>query len=197
MSLRTPVSAVLDGLLRDMPEEQVTLEWLMGRLGDRSFGLLLLLLALLGLLPGVSAAAGVLLTVPAAQMALARPRPVFPQRVAMRRFQARLLARVIRQVLPALHWLERFIRPRWALPRQAIMRVVGTVVMLLGVALLAPVPLSNVPPALAIALIALAYLEEDGVLLFAALAAAIVMLAIAAATAWQALSTTGWVPGLV
>jgi hypothetical protein len=33
----------------------------MGRLGDRSFGIVLLLLALLGLLPGVSPLAGVLL----------------------------------------------------------------------------------------------------------------------------------------
>jgi hypothetical protein len=68
---------------------------------------------------------------------------------------------------------------------------------LLGVTLLAPVPLSNVPPALAVALIAFAYLEEDGVLLCAALAAAVVMLAIAAAAAWQTLSTTGWVAGLL
>ncbi len=83
------------------------------------------------------------------------------------------------------------------MPLETTKRVVSVIVMLLGVALLAPVPLSNVPPALVIAAIALAYLEEDGVLLCAALAVAIVVLAIAAATAWQTLSMTGWVPGLV
>jgi hypothetical protein len=82
MLVRTPTSAVLDDLLGGALEEQVTLEWLMARLGDRSFGLVLLLLALLGLLPGVSAVAGVLLMVVAVQMILARPGPAFPRRVA-------------------------------------------------------------------------------------------------------------------
>ena len=71
---RPPTSAVLDGLLGPEAPERVTLGWLMDRLGDRSFGVVLLLLALLGLLPGVSAVAGVLLTVPAVQMIMARPR---------------------------------------------------------------------------------------------------------------------------
>ena len=73
MLLRTPTSAVLNDLLGDAPKEQVTLEWLMGRLGDRSFGLVLLLLALLGLLPGVSAVAGVLLMVVAVQRSWRAP----------------------------------------------------------------------------------------------------------------------------
>ena len=197
MLARKPTSAVMDELLGEEPGAQVTLEWLMGRLGDRSFGLVLLLLALLGVLPGVSALAGVLLLVPAAQMILGRTGPVFPRSVAKRRFEARRIARVVRRMLPVLRWLERFIRPRWATPFEATKRVVGGVVMLLGVTLLAPVPLSNVPPALAIALIAFAYLEEDGALLCTALAAAVVMLAIAAAAAWQTLSATGWVPGVL
>ena len=63
--------------------------------------------------------------------------------------------------------------------------------------LLAPVPLSNVAPALAVALIAFATLEEDGALLAVALAVALVMLAVAAAAAWEAVSAAGWVPGIL
>jgi hypothetical protein len=197
MTKPMPTSAVLDDLLGDAPVEQVTLGWLLDRLGGRSFGIVLLLLALLGLLPGVSVFAGVLLMVPAAQMILARRGPVFPRRVAGRRFEARRLARMVRRVVPVLRWLERFIHPRWTTPFEATKRVVGGIVLLLGASLLAPVPLSNVPPALAITLIAFAYLEEDGVLLCAALAAALVMLAVAAAVAWETMSATGWVPGLL
>jgi len=193
----SPTSVVLDGLLDQAPAEQVSLDWLMVRLGDRSFGLVLLLLALLGLLPGVSAVAGVLLVVPAVQMLLARPGPVFPRRVAARRFEARRLARVVRRVVPVLRWLERFIRPRWPTPFEATKRVVGGVTLLLSGLLLAPVPLSNVPPGLAIALIAVAYLEEDGVVLCAALAAALLMLAVAGAVTWEAMSAAGWLPGLL
>jgi hypothetical protein len=64
-------------------------------------------------------------------------------------------------------------------------------VLLLGVSLLAPIPLSNVPPALLIVLIAFAYLEEVGLLLCAALVT-VLMLFMAVATAiWQTMSATG------
>ncbi len=197
MLARTPTSAVLGGLLGEAPAEHVTLDWLMGRLGDRSFGIVLLLLAILGLLPGASAFAAVLLMVPAAQMVLARPAPAFTRRVGARRFKVQRLAGLVRRVVPVLRWLERFVRPRWTTPFEATKRAVGGVVLLLGGALLAPVPLSNVPPALAIALIAFAYLEEDGVLLCAGLAAGLAMLAVAAAVAWETLSATGRVPSFL
>jgi hypothetical protein len=70
---------------------------------------------------------------------------------------------------------ERFVRPRWTTPAEGTKRVVGGIVLLLSAGLLAPVPLSNVPPALAIMLIAFAYLEEDGLLLCGALVIAFVM----------------------
>jgi hypothetical protein len=197
MAACAPTSVVLDGLLGPEAPEQVTLGWLLGRLGDRSFGVVLLLLALLGLLPGVSAVAGVLLMVPAVQMILARRGAVFPRRVAARRFEAERLARVVRRVVPALRFLEQFIQPLWATPFGATKRVVGGVVLLLAASLLAPVPLSNVPPALATGLIAFAYLEEDGMLLAIALAAALVLLGAAALAAWEALGATGWVPGIL
>jgi hypothetical protein len=76
---------------------------------------------------------------------------------------------MIGRVVPVLRYLERVIHPRWLTPFEATKRVVGGVVLLLGVSLLAPIPLSNVPPALLIVLIAFAYLEEDGLLLCAAL----------------------------
>jgi hypothetical protein len=46
-------------------------------------------------------------------------------------------------------------------------------------------------------LIAFAYLEEDGILLCAGLAAGVAMLAVAAAVAWETVSATGWVPSLL
>jgi len=116
MTTRAATSVVLDDMLSGAPAKDVTLDWLMGRLGDRSFGFVLLLMALLDLLPGVSAVAGVLLMVPATQMILARRGPVFPRYVATRRFEAPRLARVSRRIVPVLRWLERFVRPRWATP---------------------------------------------------------------------------------
>ena len=68
---------------------------------------------------------------------------------------------------------------------------------MLRAGLLAPVPLSNVPPALVIMLIAFAYLEEDGVLLCGALTIALVVVAAVLLAAWETMSAAGWVPGLL
>jgi hypothetical protein len=197
MQARVPTSIVLSDLLgRDAPE-QVTLTWLMGQLSERSFGIVLLLLALVGLVPGLSLLAGVLLLVVAAQMMLGRPEPAFPRRISARPFATRRLVQAVRWVVPVLRALERIIRPRWPTPFQTTQRVVGGVVLLLACSLFAPVPLSNIPPALVIGLIAFAYLEEDGALLGIALVAALIMLSAALLAVWEALSTMGWVPGLL
>ena len=104
---------------------------------------------------------------------------------------------LLRYVVPVLRRLERFVRPRWTTPVEATKRVVGGSVLLLSAGLLAPVPLSNVPPALAIMLIAFAYLEEDGALLCGALAIALVIVAAVLLAAWETMSAAGWVPGLL
>jgi hypothetical protein len=49
----------------------------------------------------------------------------------------------------------------------------------------APIPLTNVVPALVIGLISLAYLEEDGLLLLIALLVSITVLAVASVAVWE------------
>jgi hypothetical protein len=56
--------------------------------------------------------------------------------------------------------------------------------LLTAAVLLTPVPLSNIAPAIVIALISLAYLEQDGLLLCFVLLAAVVLLGIASAAVW-------------
>jgi hypothetical protein len=87
---------------------------------------------------------------------------------------------LVRYVIPVIRWLERFVRPRWTTPVEGTKRVVGGIVFLLSAGPLALVPLSDMPPALAIMLIAFAYLEEDSVLLCGALVIAFVMVGMVA-----------------
>ena len=56
-----------------------------------------------------------------------------------------------------------------------------------------PIPLSNVVPALVIALVSLAYLEEDGVLLSIALLATAIVLALAAGAVWEMAAGAKWI----
>jgi hypothetical protein len=185
---------VLQGLLDDAPADHFTLGWLLGHLHRRSFGIMMLLLALVAMVPGISMVAGLLLAVPALEMIAGRVAPVFPRRIATRPLPTHHLARVVRRAVPVLRYLEKAIYPRWPTPFEATKRVVGVVVLLMtALLLLAPVPMIQVLPASVIALLALAYLEEDGVLLSISLFAAITLLGIAAAAVWETVVGVGWI----
>jgi hypothetical protein len=186
-----PTSAIIGDLMKDAPEERVTLDWLLESLGDRTFGILLLLLGMLGMIPGVGTFAGLLLLVPAAQMALGRNAPDLPDFVGHRRLPCGALAWLSRHVAPSLAWIERFTYPRWLKPSRTTRRLIGLTVMALAVTLLSPIPFTGIIPSLAIMLLALALVEKDGVLLTVAMVLAAVSLAITAGTIWLALSTPG------
>lgn len=193
---RIPTSALLEALIAEAGGAEVTVGWLMQRLGERGFGMMLMLLGLLALLPGLSAVAALALMLPAGQMMLAREAPVLPRRIGARAVAVTRLGALLGRVMPALRLLERGIRPRWPTPFEATKRVVGVVVMGLAVALLTPVPLSNLPIAASLILIAVAYLEEDGLLLAAALALALALLAGAAFLGWTTFRAAGDGTGL-
>jgi hypothetical protein len=86
-----------------------------------------------------------------------------------------------------LRYVEKLTHPRWHTPPETTKRVVGAVVMMLSLTLIViPIPLSNVVPALIIALISVAYLEEDGLLLSIALLSGLFSLAVEAGALWGA-----------
>ena len=101
--VRAPASAVLQGLLDDAPADQFTLAWLLYHLHRRSFGFIILLLALVAMLPGISIVAGLLLLVPALEMIAGHVVPVFPRRIATRPLPTRHLARALRDPSALAH----------------------------------------------------------------------------------------------
>jgi hypothetical protein len=191
MKARVPTSIVLEELLKEAQLDHVTLAWLTDGLRERSFGLVMLIMALVGLIPGPSFLVGILLVFPAFEMILAREGPSFPRFIASRPIGTRRLAPLIERTTPLLKRMENFIHPRWRTPFEATKRFVGWVVLLLAVTMFSPFPFSHIIPALVVMLISFAYLEEDGVLLCISLAAALVSLAITSATVWAAVRATG------
>jgi hypothetical protein len=184
MDVHVPTSAVLDGLLRKAPSGAVTIDWIMDGLRERSFGIVILILGLFALVPGLSTVVGILLAWPAVQMILARNSPRLPRRIAAWPLPAQKVSRLVARTVPVLRRIETMIRPRWPTSFAWTKRVVGAVIMLLGVTLVGPIPFSHVIPALAIMLVALAYLERDGVMLAVGLVVALMSLAISAAAVW-------------
>jgi hypothetical protein len=189
---RTPTSIMLERLLEEAPGDTVTLDWLIGELRERSFGFVMLLMGMVALIPGGSTFIGFLLAYPAIQMIMAREAPTMPAFIAKRRISTARLATVARRAASALKRVERFIRPRWRTPFEATKRVVGVVILALAPTLIWPFPFSHIIPAMVIMLLALAYLEEDGVLLVLALAAALLSLGITGVTVWASIRATDW-----
>jgi len=195
LSPHVPTSVALMRLLDDAPADRVSLAWLIGRLGKRSFGLLVLIVAFLGLAPAVAMLAMLLLPFPAIQMVLGHERPNLPHFLARQSIPTRRLSRLAAWSIPSLRRMEVFIHPRWPTPLEATKRLVGLTILLLAVTLIAPFPF-NIIPTLVIILIAFAYLEEDGMLLCISMVAAALSFSITAGTVMATMRATGFLERL-
>jgi len=173
---RTPSSRVLEDLLRQAPPDQFTLGWVLSTLHQRSFGVVILFLGVLATAPVGSSVPGIMLTA---------WQSIFARFITNRWLPTQYLFRLGHRAIPVLRYLERVVHPRWPRAFDVARRFVGIVVLLLTAALLlTPIPFSNIPPAVLIILIALAYIEEDGLLLCLAFLAAFILIGIESVAVW-------------
>src|SRR5690349_11222835 len=128
--------------------ERLSVGWLMGELGERSFGLTLLVMAVIALMPGLSTVVGLLIAWPAIQLMLGHDQAVLPRVMARREVDVGRLSRVVAVLVPRLAWVERLIRPRWPEFFGTARRLTGAAMLLVGLTLISPVPFSHVVPAL-------------------------------------------------
>jgi hypothetical protein len=151
------------------PAEGMTLGALLERLSERGHALLALVLVIPFLqpipLPMLSTAFGLVVTLVGAQMALDRP-PWVPGRLARRPLSAELIGRIAQAGQKLFLRFEHLVRPRIRFfhAHPSMRRLAGATIAISGLllSLPLPVPASNLMPALAIALLAMGSLEEDG-----------------------------------
>lgn len=167
--------------------DSITVGEIVDGIRGRAFGLLLLLFGAVDVVPlppGASSLAGVPVLIIGVQMALGRPRPWLPQVLRRRSFEREKLVNGLRRIEPYVRALARVSRPRWPRVVRALFpRFVGTVVIVLALVIMLPAFFTNTPPALATVLLAIALIEEDGLLLIVGLAAAVLAVAISAVLA--------------
>jgi len=158
----------------------------------------MLILGIAAAAPGISLLAGILLLIAAFQMMLGHSRLTFPSRLATRELPRRPVDAVVRRTIPILARIESAIYPRLATPPQTTKRFVGFVIFVLAVRLLVtPFPLSNILPAVLIAFISLAYLEQDGLLLIVGLLAGCLLLVLDLGVLWQLTHDAQWMRDIV
>lgn len=175
-------SAVLVAALRAGSDAQVTLGELVHALHERAFGFLLALVGLVSCMPlppGLSSLAGVPVLVLGAQLLRGREEPRLPRWLLARALPRARLIHGLERLAPRLAWIERWTRPRRPeLTRALAPRPVGAVVLVLGAYITLPMMFTNVPPAMATVLLAVALIEEDGLLLAIGFLAAALALAL-------------------
>jgi hypothetical protein len=88
---------------------------------------------------------------------------------------------------PLLRAIEHLGRPRWTIPHAIARRLVGALVLFVALSALWPLPLVNIIPGAIIVVRAIAYLQDDGLLLTFSVAAAFLSLAGFGWTAWKSI----------
>lgn len=180
---QTSASILLEELHDAFPNEKVTVAELIDRLEGRAIGLALLILALpmcIPNVPGISTIFGLLIVAPAVQMIFGGSSLWLPRRVRQWSFSRDGLQRAIRGATPYLKRIERYVRPRWSwLTRAPLTTLFGVQVLVMAIVLMLPIPLGNWPPAITLALMALAMLQRDGLLMLLSVPAGAASIAIA------------------
>ena len=161
--------AILDALLDGDPTQSLDFDDLLDGLGRRAFGMLLFVAALPTFIPIPigGALSGPLIMLVAAQLLVGMVHPWLPGFIARRGPKRQALARFERMVDPWLARLERIVRPRLTavLDHPLATAFTGLLLLLLGLLLALPIPLTNYVFGGLILLYALALLERDGALM--------------------------------
>jgi len=184
---RRTISKVLADLRERTATERVSVRDIVDVLGDRGLDLAILVWALpnavgLGVIPGISAIFGLPQFFVAVQMLWGVDCLWLPVRFLSRSIAGADLRRVIDAAAPRLTRIEHILRPRWLfLSSTAAERVLGLVIAVLAAVQILPIPLSNLPPAVAAALLAIGLIARDGVFVLLGLVIAVGSIALTTA----------------
>jgi hypothetical protein len=161
-------SDVVARVAEETPGERIPLGDLIDALGERTFGLVMLVLALPCAIPflyGVPQVVSIPMLFVAAQLVIGRRALWLPQGLRARSFSKADYAAMIARARPWLLRLERLSRPRLvALTRPPLDQVVGLAMLIASLSIAVPLPLTNTVPGIGVAILALGLIERDGLL---------------------------------
>lgn len=150
-------------------QSSFTLYELMEILQERSFGLLLLLMALpnalmISSIPGISSFFGIILMLVSLQMIQSRHILWFPPSLAQKKFSRESLESILKRSHSYLHPIEKHLKSRWHfLTSSCFERVLGVVCLIHSILIALPIPLGNFLPGIVLIFISLGILAKDGV----------------------------------
>ncbi len=164
-------SDVLLELAESFPNERVSVGELVDGLKDRAFGMLMLVLALPCCLPflyGIPQVVSVPMIFVAAQIVMGRHTLWLPEKVRARSFSRDSFRDMAARAKRYVGWAEALARPRlrW-LTRGPFERFFGLLMLIFSLSIAVPLPMTNTTPGIAVAIMSVAFMEEDGLLMVA------------------------------
>lgn len=162
-SVHDKTSDLLKAALDALNHKSTTAGELMRSLGQRSFGGILILFAVLGLVPGISIVTGFVIFILGIQLVCGFDAPRLPRKLMDKKLETRVTRKVLTKCIGYVEYIERWVHPQWiVLTQPAFTRALGFIVLALGLIVMLPLPFSNMPPAIAVILMATGQLERDG-----------------------------------
>ncbi|HEV7353430.1 MAG TPA: exopolysaccharide biosynthesis protein [Brevundimonas sp.] len=155
---------LIAGLADRAGPDGLTIGEIVDRLDERSFGVLILILAVPCLVPalyGVPQIVGIPILLLAGQMLVGREEPWLPRAILARRVSKAWLDRMADFAVKRMGWFERLSRPRlkvfaegWAERAAAAFMILATLTIVL--------PMTNTVPSVALTLMAVGLIQRDG-----------------------------------
>ena len=149
--------------------DRISLGEIAHAMDDRSFGAFLVVFCLPNLVPlppGATFVLGLPLIFIACQMAFSRLDTIWlPRRLREYTFDNKGFSAVLDRFIPWMNKAERFIKPRFFSGNRIVERVLGIFALVLALIVFLPIPLGNMGPSLALALIGLGLTERDGLMM--------------------------------
>ena len=160
-------SQLLDDFARSLTKPYVTVGEIVGAFGDRGLGLLLAIFSLPNVIPTAVPGATIIFGIPsfifAVELALGKKRLLLPGVLSRRRVETATFQKTTQQMVVALRWFERLLKPRFGLfTSPHAERFIGGFCIVLAIGAAAPIPFGHSLPALSLVLIGLGLVEADG-----------------------------------
>lgn len=154
-------------------KSHLTFGQIIKKLGDRSYGFILLFFSIpsalpFSFIPGISFIFSIPIALGSLQMIIGRKTIWIPAVLANKSISKETFSKVIRHALPVIKKTESFLKPRYSIMNSRLFMILnGITIVFLSILLMLPIPLSNFFLASLIAIFSLGIIEKDGLFIIA------------------------------
>jgi hypothetical protein len=165
-------------------EESISLKETIETLGERVFGISILLFCIPNCVPipnfaGLSAFTGIPIGIIGLHMMVGKSHLWLPASLGNKQFSTHRFGRMLKRAVPTIQKTEVLLHPRLRMMSgQTMQRLLGVVFVILATIMSLPIPFGNFMPGLAMALIAIGLIERDGVIIVIGLIVGVVTVAL-------------------